>query len=195
MQLEILSIDMYEKFEESYDDQYENIIGFSYKKKINFKVFPIEKNSLILETGEIFMYPDDVQYSEDNIYNDKDGDWKGKSRLSGIVELFQDMNELKKLTESKLDFYLSYHRESRDDAGHVQRPSSLNFALNCGEDGINSIIENLRGGIKPKFMYIEFESNKNLDQGYHSTRFEKYMWNNIKEKTLKINGYNIKYSI
>ena len=141
------------------------------------------------------MNPDDIQYSEDKIYNDNDDDWKGKSRLSGNVELFQDMNEVKKITGSKLDFVLSYHEESRDDANCIERSSSLNFALNCGESGINSIIENLRGGIKPKFIYIDFESNKNLDQGYHSTRFQKYIWNNIKEKNLKINEYSIRFSI
>jgi len=190
MQLEILSINIYENMENDYETK-----EILHRRRINLEVFPIETNKLIFKTGEIFMNPNELQYSKGDVHNDKDDDWNGKPRMSCIMELHEDVNRVKDSVGHDTNFYFSYFEGRENDAG-VMQPSSLCCVINCGKDLINSVIENLRGNIKPKFVNIEFEFQKCLeDFGLGDFTRKSYEWDNIEETVLKIEGISFNYSI
>ncbi len=192
MQLEISSskIEIWEDMEEIYNVEGESLRQKRYRRRINFSVFPLEDNSLTFKTGEIFMNPNDKQWSEDSYENDEDDGWEGKPRMSCIMELYED----KDWNDVDTDLYFRYSFEDKDDLGY-KTPSTLSLVCFNSDNIIQSMIENLRNNIKPNYINLDFEIQKHLKLGFGSSRFKQYTWNNTVSRILKIENLSVVYSV
>ena len=194
MQLEMSSssIKIWEGMKEQVDFRGELLPQKQYRRRILADVFPIKDNSLTFKTGEIFMNPNEVQWSEDFDKNDDD-DWEGKPRISCFVEFIAD-DEEKELFGSDTDIYFSYHPEGKDEAGFKTSSQLILVVFNSGNI-IQSMIENLRNNIRPKLVNLDFGYQKNLELGFGIHRFKKYAWDNSVERNLEINDLSVMYSV
>ena len=196
MQLEISSspIEIWEDMEEKYDTRDKPLREKRYKRRVNFGISPSKDSSLTFKTGEIFMNPDEIQWSEDSDKNDEDDDWEGKPRISCLMELHEDDEDDERGGHTGTDIYFQYHPKYEDDLGS-KTPSSLFLVSLNSVNIIQSMIENLRNNIRPKLINVDFENHEHLELGFGSKRLSQYAWDNSILRKLKIENLSIMYSI